>query len=256
LPLSHPSNFIDTFITFNNNQYNRPGVEHPSICTWTKYTNNKAISCQAGAGGAIYRKFKPFSMVEIRQHLRLYIFNGLAPSPQVEMKFQAQTSNPVHGNDFIKSAFGPGAKRRHQHFKCFFAVQDPLVLPPARKKKPNWKFGPLIKWLNFIMPRARILGRIFSVDEQTIGESHARMRVAVFNVTRWHKMAGLTKSTLEMSQLQQSTYTWTFCLFVHASCGSSNVSSTSGMSVTWTITTSEPSSVKLAMSKTRCLLMA
>jgi hypothetical protein len=112
-------------------------VEHPSIRTWTKYTNNKAISCQAGAGEAIYCKFKPFSMVEIRQHLGLYIFNGLTPSPRVEMKFQLQTSDPVHGNDFIKNAFGPGAECRHWHFKCFFAIQDPLVPLPAGKKKLN-----------------------------------------------------------------------------------------------------------------------
>jgi hypothetical protein len=124
---------------------------------------------QAGKGGAVYPDFKPFSMHEIRQHIGLYVLNGLNPSPGVELKFRSSAQDELHGSDFVRNSFGPSAERRHRMFKAFFAVQNPMIEAPPRKKKPNWKINPLIKWLNFVMPLAWILGRVFSVDEQTIG---------------------------------------------------------------------------------------
>ena len=46
-------------------------------------------------------------------HLEIYIANGLAPSPQVTMKFNPQEEDPIESNNFIASAFGPNVLRRH-----------------------------------------------------------------------------------------------------------------------------------------------
>jgi hypothetical protein len=143
--------------------------EHPSFQTWTRYTNAKAMMSQAGQGRAIYEDFKPFLMHEICQHLGLYIFNGLNPLPRVELKFQLSVQDELHGSYFVHNFFGARAERCHWMFKAFFAVQNPMIKPPPWKKKPNWKINPLIKWLNFLMPKAWTLRRTFSVDEQTIG---------------------------------------------------------------------------------------
>jgi hypothetical protein len=72
-------------------------VEYPSFQTWTKYTNAKAMISQAGRGGTKYPDFKPFSMQEIRQHLGLYVLNGLNPLPGVEeLKFRSSAHDDLH----------------------------------------------------------------------------------------------------------------------------------------------------------------
>jgi hypothetical protein len=75
----------------------------------------------------------------------------------------------VHGSDFVYHAFGGGAERRHRQFKAFFSVQNPAIDPPSRKRYPNWKVRPLLVWMNYIFPLTWLLGKKFSVDEQTIG---------------------------------------------------------------------------------------
>ena len=50
------------------------------------------------------------------KHLGLYIFNGLAPSPQLYMKFRPTKYNPVNGNDFVIEDFGNNGKLRNQDF--------------------------------------------------------------------------------------------------------------------------------------------
>jgi hypothetical protein len=106
----------------------------------------KAMLACAGKEGAIHeRDWKPFTMKELRQHLGLYILNGLSPSPHVEWKFKPQSADATHGSDFV---YGPNAERQHRHFKCFFTVQDPSIHPPSRKKRPNRKVWPLVKFHN------------------------------------------------------------------------------------------------------------
>jgi len=167
---AHPSVFFDIFVPFKTNTYNRAGRgEFPSIAAWTKYTNSKAMLANAGPGGQVYPDFRPFTMREIRQHLGIYILQGLNPSPRIEMKFKPDFADVVHGSNLCFNAFGPNAERRHRHFKCFFGVQDPLIQTPPRKKDPNWKVRPLFKWMNYLMPRAWLVGRVFSTDEQTMG---------------------------------------------------------------------------------------
>ena len=81
---------------------------------------------------------------EVRQHLAIYIFNGLTPSPRVEFKFKPHSDDVVHGNDFIYRSFGPRAALRHKEFKAFLAYQDPAIEPPSKLKYPNWKVRPLL----------------------------------------------------------------------------------------------------------------
>ena len=117
----------------------------------------------------MYQDFQDFTNKEIRQHIGIYILHGLSPSPRVELKFKPQRSDCVHGNDMVYSSFGPNAERRHRHFKCFFACQNPAIALPSRMEYPNWKVRPLIKWLNFICPQAWKLAEAISIDEMTIG---------------------------------------------------------------------------------------
>jgi hypothetical protein len=144
------------------------GGRDVSIAKMTTWTNLKAMLANAGTGGSMYPNFVPFLIIEIRQHLGLYIFNGLNPSPQVEMKFEQQEDDEVNGNDFIYESFGSNAEQRHRHFKAFFAVQDPILPTPDCWKHPLHKVQPLINWMNKVNCQAWTLGETFSINEMTI----------------------------------------------------------------------------------------
>ena len=45
--------------------------------------------------------------------LGLYILNRIAPSPQVDIKFQSKQENPVNSNDFINRAFLTNGELTH-----------------------------------------------------------------------------------------------------------------------------------------------
>ena len=132
------------------------------------WTNTKAMQAGAGKEGTIYPTFEEFTSSELRQHVGLYIFHGLAPSPKVSDKFRRQADDPVHGRDFIRNYFGVNAGTRHRMFKAFFSVQDPSIKLPPRDKWPNWKVRPLIKWMNFVFPLVWSIGVSFSIDEMTM----------------------------------------------------------------------------------------
>jgi hypothetical protein len=108
----------------------------------------------AGEKNYPYPDFKPFTVGELKQHLALYVVNGLCPSPQAEMKFQPQSVDPLNGNDFIFRSFVSNAERRHRHFKAFFTMQDPRLIVPDRNKEPNWKVSPLLHHMNYVNVRA------------------------------------------------------------------------------------------------------
>ena len=76
--------------------------------------------------------------------------HGLAPSPQVSMKFALQQEDDINGNDFIKRCMGPAAVRRHKHFRGFFATQCPIKSSPSQSSLPNWKIDPLLAWIKQI----------------------------------------------------------------------------------------------------------
>lgn len=150
----------------------RKRQDHPevlSIENFTTWTNQKGYLSNAGPGGSIYHKWKPFSVEEIQQHLGTYILNGLSPAPQIQMKFRSASIDPVNGNDYVANALGVNATRRHQEFKAFFAAADPLLPTPSRKSHPNWKVQKLFKWAHYISKKCVFIGRNISCDEQTIG---------------------------------------------------------------------------------------
>jgi len=117
----------------------------------------------------MYPEFQPFTPVEVRQFLALYILQGLSPSPQNKMKFWLHHDDPVNSNDLCAKVFGKNAEKRHKHFKMFFAIQDPLKQVPPKSTHPNFKVDPFLAWIQTIAMAAWDMGRNSSCDEQTIG---------------------------------------------------------------------------------------
>ena len=70
-----------------------------------KWTNQRA-SLDCDALDVEYSSFELFTLEELMKHIGLYLLHGLSRSPQVEMKFKAQSEDPVNGNDFVHSSFG------------------------------------------------------------------------------------------------------------------------------------------------------
>jgi hypothetical protein len=95
------------------------------------------------------------------------LLDGLSPSPQLEFKMQSQAKQRVHGNDFAATCIGLGYQQLYRTFRCFFACQDPLKVPPAKKKCPNVKVDEFFRWMRFIFREAWVLGENCSIDEQT-----------------------------------------------------------------------------------------
>ena len=93
------------------------------IAKWATYTNIKASFQNAGEEGGPYAgEYKPFSPREIQKHLRIYILQGIFPSPQVHFKFKSQKVDDINGCDFLARNLGPGSERRHKMFRRFFAL--------------------------------------------------------------------------------------------------------------------------------------
>jgi hypothetical protein len=108
-------------------------------------------------------------MEEASHSCAFYISHGLSPSPRAEYKFNPQRVDPVNGSDFIYNASGSNAFRKHKQVKAFLSLQDPILPVPSRDVDPNWKIRPILDWMNYIGPRAVLLGECASVDEMAIG---------------------------------------------------------------------------------------
>lgn len=176
---SHPVEWFEAFLPIRNkrgvtNAYASNAFSMENVLSWT---NTKAQMQNAGLGGK-YPDFKFFSIDELLRHFGLYLFQGLSPSPQVEMKFSSTKEDPVNGSDFIFNAFGcksGHARRRHKHFKAFMTCVNPTIQPPDRDLNPNWKIHPLLKHMLAVNKEAVHIGQHLSCDEQTIGfQGHHR----------------------------------------------------------------------------------
>jgi hypothetical protein len=163
-----PHEFANIFLPFKSDKV-KTGPGSFSFEKMMKWTALKAAF--ADAGHSYYKgEYVPFSIDQIRKHsCAFYIFHGLSPSPRAEYKFNHQRNDPVNGNDFVYKSFGPNAFRKHKMVKAFLSLQDPGLPVPARDVDPNWKIRPLLDWMNFIGPKAVLLGECSSVDEMTIG---------------------------------------------------------------------------------------
>ena len=100
---------MDAMFPYENNPYSTTKKEYFSFAIMIKWTNLKAVLAGAGAGGKTCKDFTAFSINEVRQHLRLYILNGINPSPHIEYKFKPQQEDGCHGNALVYNSFGPGA---------------------------------------------------------------------------------------------------------------------------------------------------
>ena len=125
-------------------------------------------------------KFENFTPVEIEQHLLMYLFQGLNPSPQLVMKAKPQSVEPIQGNDLISSKVGRNFERRHRQFRRYFACQHPYKPVSPQRTHPNWKVDPFLCHLNKVSMQAAVLPEKLSVDEQTImfhGSSKLKSRI-------------------------------------------------------------------------------
>ena len=135
----------------------------------TSWTNTKAMIANAGKRGGRYKRFVNFNKDELMQHLSLYLLHGISPSPQIEMKFTDQNTDPVSGSTLCNRIFGKQGVTRHKEFKAFFGSVNPLIPTPPTSSHPNWKIDPLLKHCMRVAKEAVILGRHLSVDKQDIG---------------------------------------------------------------------------------------
>ena len=123
----------------------------------------------AGVPGGIYPTFKPSSYQEIERFIALYILQVLNLSPQVEMKFNSQETDPVQGNDLCYHVFVCDAVGRHKQFKAIFCVQDQINIAPSMKERPSYKIDPFLIHVQKRSMRAWRMGRDISGDEKTLG---------------------------------------------------------------------------------------
>jgi hypothetical protein len=139
------------------------------ISDWTTLTNKKALLANAGVAGGVYHNWKPFSPVEVRQFIALYILQELSPLPQIKMKFLPQHEDPINGSNISFKVFGRNGDRGHKMFKAFFACQDPMKQVPSKKTHPNFKVDPFLAHIQSVSMEAWDMGRNISCNEQTIG---------------------------------------------------------------------------------------
>ena len=155
--MSRCYNFADAMVPpvskYNSNGGKAGGFSFAQLTSWL---NSKAMLANAGAGGVCYPDFVPFNVDETRCHVRIYVLQGLSPSPQVSYKFHRQCDDPVNGNDYVFQSTDQkvNRERRHKHFKAFFSCQDPCRPSYDRDSFLNWKVRPLLQWINFVGPIA------------------------------------------------------------------------------------------------------
>ena len=161
---SHPVEFLHAFLPLKNNHRSKNGTSYLSISDLVQWTNLKAMVSNAGTDEC-YKDFTQFTPKEVKQHLGLYILNGLSPSPNMDLKFDRDDA--ANYNNFVCTNVRNGV-RRHRMFRAFFACQDPRKNVPAGAASPLFKLLPLINWMNRIGQLSWEPAMNLSIDEQTI----------------------------------------------------------------------------------------
>ena len=106
---------------------------------WTCWTNTKAILIEVGGDkNSLYPSFLPFTTQELKQHISLYILNGISPYLSLAMKFVNSKIDPVNGSDLVSNTIKNVAER-HKHFKCFFTIYNLQVNLLPKTEQPNFK---------------------------------------------------------------------------------------------------------------------
>ena len=109
--------------------------------------------CQSWLWWYNIQRFTAFSIKEARQHIGLYIFNGITPYSCIEYKIKPQQEDVCHGNDFVYNSSGPRVAHRQKEFKALLAYYNPGIDTPIKAKYPNWKVQPLITWMKCLLPK-------------------------------------------------------------------------------------------------------
>jgi hypothetical protein len=130
-PSSLPSDCFEALLPLKG----QPGdpASLVTIGDWTTLTNKKAMLADADVPGGVYHDWKPFSPVEVRRFIALYMLQGLSPSPQIKMKFEPHNEDPINGSNMCFKVFGRVGDRRHRMFKAFLHVKILLKLFHPRK---------------------------------------------------------------------------------------------------------------------------
>ena len=56
-----------------------------------------------------YPSFTEFTTEEWEKYLYLFFWNGLNPSPQIQMKLEIEEKDPIHPNAFLRRELGVNA---------------------------------------------------------------------------------------------------------------------------------------------------
>ena len=128
--LDENSHCAKWFRAFLPNSRPTSSARTDKLCTnnWCTYTNTRAMLDIAGKqerGGA-YHTFVQFTPAEIEQYLALNFLQGLILSPSLSKKFSPQGIDPIEGNDLVAQKLGKNAVKRHQKFRRWFDVRNPL----------------------------------------------------------------------------------------------------------------------------------
>ena len=116
-----------------------------------------------------YPQFKRCNTEEWEQYFYLFGWNGLNPSPQIEMKLATELKDPIHHSAFLCRVLGPSAACRFKEWKACFACQDPKLPIPSRKTHPNFKVDEFLRHLQLIFRYVWLPGWDLSGNEQTMG---------------------------------------------------------------------------------------
>jgi hypothetical protein len=141
-PDSKPHEWFEALLPVNKRPHDPPSAI--SIAQWTSYTNLRATTCNAGTP-SLYPTWTRFEPQEFQKFIALYIHQGLNPSPQVSMKFRPASDDPIQGSDLCAKVFGRDAKRRHQQWKAFATLQNPLKQVPQEKPILTSKWTPSLR---------------------------------------------------------------------------------------------------------------
>ena len=160
---SHPAEWVNLFMPWKKDKKNEGVMDMETIANHT----NMRIACSTAAIRRS-KQVKPFTVDEVMRHFGLFMLNGLNPSPNISRKLNSQEYDPVQGNDMCNQAFDSNAGERLIDFKRFLTLVDPRIPTPNRKKDPNFKINPIIKQLIHLSNKVMIIGKMISVDEQTI----------------------------------------------------------------------------------------
>ena len=111
------------------------------------------------------------------------MLDGLAPSHRLIQNMQPQLKQRTHGNDFIANCIRPGYEAKYRHCRYFFAVKDPMMIPPPKLQCLNYKVDKFFRWNRHIWKEVWTLNKNFSIDEQTYkmqGKSEYKTRCGKF----------------------------------------------------------------------------